>query len=171
VPEVHQFYPRFAIWSPDGRYLITPTYYGGRVQLPGESLSPDILKATRQAQAPVLPVRDSALRAIYQSDQAGGPVAWRPDGQVLAVWSVHNDANLISNDVVTLYNCASGKVLARFDVPPATASDLYPNLFGFGAGGDLGVWLRWSPDGSRLLLFSGARGTITIWGPTLLPRG
>jgi hypothetical protein len=32
------------------------------------------------------------------------------------------------------------------------------------------VWLKWSPDGSHLLLLDAAIGTLTIWGPGMLPR-
>jgi hypothetical protein len=32
------------------------------------------------------------------------------------------------------------------------------------------IWLRWSPDGSHLLLFDVGLNRLTIWEPGALPR-
>lgn len=145
-----------AAWSPDDRYLIQRLAYNAPL-------------AQDTGSTPSLPIRDTGLSAatvlarqnpfeiITPVVPAGGPsphsgvfMAWRPDGRVLAV-----DARTADGSVV-LYACASGKqdaILTPYSDNTTTT--------GFREG-DENV-LRWSPDGSRLLLLDTQLGTLTIW--------
>ena len=60
---------------------------------------------------------------------------------------------------MTLYDSASGRTVGTLQ-PEAQPSSLFFN------GPSL---LRWSPDGSRLLIYDRDLGTITIWGRDAFP--
>jgi hypothetical protein len=64
-----------------------------------------------------------------------------------------------SGTAVSLYDCATGRRLATLPLPRAPIS-----LLGVQAA------LRWSPDGSRLLLTSAQWGLAVLWGPDQLPH-
>lgn len=174
VPGVYLWYSSFAIWSPDGRYLITPAYYGGRVQLPHQSTpSQQDLAAAGQSQAVVLPAHDAALAQLYTSSgMILRPLAWRSDGRMLAALSYQQNANGSTSNVVTVYGTASGKTLARFVVPIGEPSSSPPGSYPYGAAAANEVgFFRWSPDSTHLLLMDQKVSGITIWGPGSLPQG
>lgn len=148
----------FAAWSPDGRYLLDSVSEIERLPLGGEP-APSVaaLANIGAAAMPLAPVRDAALRNVLLSlmhDTPGpGPqVAWRPDGRVLAVYGIGPN--------LSLYDCATGALLAS--LPPGATPRGTP------ATGAVDL-LRWSPDGSRLLLVGPSLNTISIWGPGQLP--
>ncbi|MGH2514694.1 MAG: hypothetical protein ACRDHP_03480, partial [Ktedonobacterales bacterium] len=89
--------------------------------------------------------------------ELGWDVAWRPDGRVLAAYGISTTVGIIQQ--VTLYDCATGHVLASLNP-----------LLGQGAlDGFNGGLLRWSPDGAHLLAYARASATLTIWGRGRLP--
>ena len=151
VPGLYLWYSNFAVWSPDGRYLMTPAYYGGRMVLPRQSsTSSHDLQATGQEQAPIFPPHDHVLQTLYTAT-IYMPVTWRPDGKVLAALSFHSTSGgNTSNALVTLWDCTSGKALRSFTVKNS-------------GGGPAPFFLRWSPDGSHLFLLDTNLGLVTIW--------
>lgn len=94
----------------------------------------------------VFPPRDGAL------------VAWRPDGRVVALDAAANDHS------VQLYDCATGRLLAS--LVPLTQNEARNTPH---EQGEVNV-LRWSPDGSKLLLFDTTLGRVTIWSGAALPH-
>lgn len=178
VSDVYLWYANFAAWSPDQRYLITSGYAGGRVALPDHPApDPQALAAARATQAPLLPPRGPAMRRLYdemgpQPDGTYAPaqhLAWRPDGKVLAAeaevfYDTNQQVGQVTDTAVVLYDTATGKKLTTL-TPRADLQYQSGNYF---TGAFL--WMRWSPDGSHLLLMDGYLGTLTIWGPSTLPK-
>jgi WD40 repeat protein len=70
--------------------------------------------------------------------------AWSPNGRVLANYGAGNR--------VDLYDCPTGHQLTSFTLRSKYAA---PSAFS--------VALRWSPDGSHLLLCSVALGLVSLW--------
>jgi len=133
----------FAAWSPDGRYLADGIGLKGLLSQPGFPLpSQQSLMIHHLNQQPLLPAHDIALLRVATLYSA---VAWRPDGHVLAAY---NSANSVE-----LYDCATGH---RIGV-------LLPHSKNSFVDGST-VLLRWSPDGSQLLLSSVQWGLVTVWG-------
>jgi WD40 repeat protein len=177
APNLYLWESAFAAWSPDGRYLLTPVYAGGRVALAGQPApSAADLAATGTTKTPILPARDTALTRLYTAmvpDASGAApdvqsVAWRPDGSVLAATGVPyfnpDTASLAAHTMVTLYDSASGRQLTTLNPAVDLSHALGTPLTG------QPIWLAWSPDGSHLLLLDAAIGTLTIWGPDALPH-
>jgi hypothetical protein len=158
-----------AAWSPDGRYLAEGISIAGVVTGP-QIVAPDSgsLASVGWSTAPQIPARDAALVAVEKIAQkqafpaivtergssaapSGVLLAWRPNGTALAVDAASNDAH------VTLLNTATGKSILtlqplanpRFAHGPTEQNEA--NI------------LRWSPDGSRLLLLDPSLETMTIW--------
>ncbi len=134
----------FAAWSPDGRYLVDEIGLSGALEPPGHPFpSYKALVALGLDQAPLLPIHDAALLMVVDRATA---LAWSPDGRVLAAYTAGN--------IVNLYDCANGHKLAsllvhtKYPAPPAQA-----------------VVMRWSPDGSYLLLSSVTWGLVSLWRP------
>jgi WD40 repeat protein len=174
VSGIFQWSTSIAAWSPDGRYLIESLDLSGLLvssQTPAPSASD--LNTSGLGQAPLLPVRDAALQAVYPIAQNapfyGGPegfttngvlLAWRPDGRYLAVDADTNDRHL------ALYNCQTGRLVAT----------LHPYITNIPSVGYVSKQqseanvVRWSPDGSQLLLLDTQLGTATIWDSQQLPR-
>jgi hypothetical protein len=169
---VYTWTSRFAAWSPDGRYLLDDVSLAARIQPPG---LPDA-SAQRIAEfgltgIPRLPLRDAGLGAVYKRMATGGvdvssqhfAVAWRPDGQVLAATPLVLQQNVVGAILnvppqpraVTLYDCASGRALATLPIPISNSitNPYDPSL------------LRWSLDGTHLLLEQASSNTLVIWGP------
>jgi hypothetical protein len=147
----------FSAWSPDGRYLILGLNPAGVLVPVGQPPpSRQDLDPHPSAPLPFAPMRDSALQVA--SNELLNPffVAWRPDGRVLAAYKSHRDQG--SGNGVVLYDCATGQRLATLPLPMTPLS-----LAGIEAS------LRWSPDGSRLLLSSAQWGLVVLWGPDQLP--
>lgn len=169
-PSAYSFSTAFAVWSPDGNWLVGPdgafeySLLGTNAVLVPKgqppSLPPDYFEPGQSA---FLPVRDKALQALLNLGpvpnvaERGWNVAWRPDGRVLAAYGISTTFGSIQP--VTLYDCATGRKLATLQ--PLSGP---PYLDSFDGG-----LLRWSPDGTRMLAYARASGTLTIWGPDLLP--
>lgn len=157
LPGIYVWSTFFTAWSPGERYLATRISVLGRVTWPGQSPpSHQSLVALGAVSLGTLPVRDRAFKTLADSlpvTQNGSinlNIAWRPDGRVLATYG---------SSTVDLYDCLTGKKLAS----------LIPNM-----GNTVGLGgvdtLRWSPDGTHLLLSSSSWGPIALWGPGQLPR-
>ncbi|PWT74052.1 MAG: hypothetical protein C5B60_07330 [Chloroflexi bacterium] len=96
-----------------------------------------------------------ANKYSYTAVGSGLLVAWRPDGRLLAV-----DATA-PVDAVTLYDCATGKVVTTFkpDTNKGVASlEQEANA------------LIWSPDGLHLALYDTSGGVISLWSGSSLPH-
>lgn len=138
-----------AVWSPDGALLlVTGINVHGWVDVP---VTPSELDPENgcgygdPANAQMrLPVRDAALRAVLTNMPPGSvQLAWRPDGQRLAVETSG------SGDSLSIYDCATGTRLASeslADVIPAGGSTL----------------MYWSPDGLQLLVLGVGGQLFTV---------
>jgi hypothetical protein len=137
----------FAAWSPDGRYVAE----GLQVQrllappaaLPGWT---DTALPAQTISAASLPARDAAVsQALAAMTSASGefgnpvPLAWRPDGKVLAVLTAHNGFVLRATD--------TGRVVRSVPVMQQPVGQ--PLLPGYPGTWDVPLW---SPDGKWLLL-------------------
>jgi len=162
-PGVYVWQTFFTAWSPDGRFLVEGLAGGARLEVPGQkSLGTQALKDLGVDQLPVLQVHNKALAQVLHTlsslpDTNGGPnggpsinISWRPDGRVLAMDNAGH---------VDIYDCATGRKLSS--LAPSTPPD---RLNGFQ---DV---LRWSPDGTHLLLSSTDWGPMQLWGPGQLPQ-
>jgi WD40 repeat protein len=121
------------------------------------------LQATGQGQAPIFTPHDPALPAAYLRAK-DAPMAWRPDGEVLAVLSYRSTNGQASSAVVTLWDCRTGKVLNTYSVKTGPSKGAIFGLDGLVGSSTLAATLRWSPDGSHLLLLDSlVDSRITIW--------
>ncbi len=145
----------FVAWSPGGRYLVDGLMLFGLLKLPGQRLpgastlvlsrmnQVPTLILTRMDQVPLLPLRDGALREVVDTHTA---VAWSPNGRVLAAYHAGKGLDL--------YECRSGRRLASLALHELSpASSAAP------------VVLRWSPDGSHLLVGSLWQAMTILWEP------
>ena len=161
----------FAVWSPDGRYLIPNA--GDEARLPAANVpapTPAALAALGLDTTPLLPVRDRALQVALDRLGAQAPdqrgttpllVAWSPDGRLLAVQLVPSEAGDVphaTHHALLIYDCATGEAITA----------LVPDVLDTPAQGITSV--RWSPDGTRIFLVDSAIGTLTIFGPGKVPR-
>ena len=180
--EPYTWYSDFFAWSPDGRYLaptpliealVVPIYPdstpfpqgpSGEVQT-GVTVSAS-LAATQtpppgalQPSFPFVRARDQAMNTLVQTQLVGSTygwaLAWRPDGRVLAAFGPRVGAS----PPVTLYDSATGHALATL-APVRDAGHIAPPHIDV---------LRWSSDGTRLLLYSQIFGTICLWRLAQLP--
>lgn len=154
----------FAAWSPDGRYLIDAVGLAARL---GGALSPadqGTLAAQQLDGIPLLGIRDLALQQVTRAIPHGSAdpnarqvnVTWRPDGKVLAAYGLAPGGP--TGVAVALYDTATGHKLASLLPLVNTGTSLSTTTI-----------LRWSPDGTHLLLVSAPLGTVTLWGPDDLP--
>ena len=139
----------FSAWSPDERYLISSVYIKGVLQLPGQPF-PDsqTLAKFHMNSLPYFAVRDLALQRLLLALDASTfniVVAWHPAGFFLAAY----DYGMVDLD---LYDCSTGANVALLELPDELRTDLSGTTV-----------LRWSPDGTRLLLFDAQLSTVTIW--------
>lgn len=153
VPGVDLFYARFGAWSPDGAYLLAPTYFGGRIDTfqPPQPTAAQVA-STGFAAAALFPARDAALAGMY--DVAPKlDISWSPDGKTLAVW---NGEAIVGATQLGLYNATSGGLQSSLPMPAAADGqlDTSPNVTDM---------LRWSPDGKRLALMSVTLSSLVIW--------
>jgi hypothetical protein len=170
-PDVYVWYTIFTAWSPGGRYLADSIVLGGRLQRVGQPpAGKTTLAAVGASQWPLLAPRDAGLRQVLAAlppatsgNVAVYAVAWRPDGRVLAAYQAFGESTSghPAPLTVNLYDCATGRLLASL-TPQHGTSGLPTHVLPF---------LRWSPDGSHLLLLSEATGAATLWGPGQLPQG
>lgn len=160
LPGVYLWQTLFTAWSPDGRYLIYGLVAGSLLHIPGQKpLSPRDLKDLGVNQYSTIQVRNTAfiqlLRSLSSSAGSSGGVSanvsWRPDGREVAVNSAGS---------VTVFESSTGHKLATM---------LPQHLYPLNLNGGTGDILRWSPDGTHLLLASTTWG-ISIWGPGQLPK-
>jgi hypothetical protein len=136
-----------AAWSPDGRYLVDGMTLFGLLKPPGRRFpSSYTLILTRMDQVPLLPARDKALLKVVDTATA---LAWSPNGHVLAADHAGKS--------VDLYDCRTGDRLASLALHDKGV-----------ASSTAAILLRWSPDGSRLLVSNLVWGMITLWE---LPQG
>lgn len=139
----------FSAWSPDGRYLIDDINLQGFYKPPA-SIIPDVqaLSKLKLRHNRLLSPRNVAVFDLLR----GSPlVSWRPDGCVLATYFAHG--------MIVFYDNRTGQSL-RTILLPSNQHLLVGSL----------ALLRWSPDGSHLLLSSPSNGLLNIWGPGQLPQ-
>ncbi len=170
APGAHDAYEwttSIAAWSPNGTAVVDAASLTARLQPEGLP-APDAqtLAYFQLDQTPLLPVRDAALAAMlddlsqpslstdFQANRMS--LAWRPDGRIMAAYS--DSPYGVTGATLNLYDCATGRKLAA----------LLP-LGNDGTSQSAGTLLRWSPDGSSLLLVSGPLGSVTLWGSGTLP--
>ncbi len=155
----------FAAWSPDGRYLVDAV--GLAARLGDSALSPSnqqILATQHLTDLPLLGVRDVALEQVMHAIPRDSTdpnarevdVAWRPDGRVLAAYGLTPGGP--TGIAVALYDTVNGSRLSSLLPSTNTGESLSASTL-----------LRWSPNGSYLLLVSAPLGTVTLWGPDDLP--
>ena len=129
-------------WSPDGNYLVEGIGLKAVIEQSGHPFpDPLVLAALHLDHTPLLPVHDTALlRATFGSLA----IAWRPDGRILAATNFTGS--------VDLFDCVTGHKLGTLLTPknrtPISGSS---------------ALLRWSPDGTRLLLSSAQWGIVNVW--------
>ena len=143
-PSVYVWKTSVTAWSPDGNYLVEGFDLKAIIEPSGHPFpNSGILNDLHMNNAPLLTVHDRALlRATFGSLA----IAWRSDGRVLAATNF--------TGTVDLYDCVTGQKLATLFVPVK-----HPPISGSPA------VLRWSPDGTHLLLSSAQWGIMNIWGP------
>lgn len=149
APGVFTWNTDFSAWSPDERYLITSVSLQGLLQLPGHPLpNQQTLAKFHLDHLPYYPVRDIALQNLLltlNSSTFDAVVAWQPAGYVLAAY----DYGMIGLD---MYDSVTGVEVALLNLPDELRTDLSGTTM-----------LRWSLDGSHLLLFDPELSTVTIW--------
>ena len=155
-------------WSPDGRYLLTVVQVAKAPQVPihnaGAPRSPFCLSASAASAFPQAPIHDRAMRAalgLLGGDVLDVELLWSPNGARLAALP---SASSQLSSAITLYNAATGAVLARIaagpsQIPGAQGTDANA-LFINGA---------WSPDGRRLLaVVEGQQFNIRVYSSRAL---
>ncbi|HEX5546417.1 MAG TPA: hypothetical protein VFX24_03350, partial [Ktedonobacterales bacterium] len=170
-----------ASWSADGAYLFAgdqgDDIANWRIALSGQPApEPADLAGIGLVGAPVLPVRDAGMAAILRRyhDTSINPnawqtqinLAWSPDGKRVAVEAPigrPDGSVLVSDFDVSIYDCASGKLLKTL-TPRLQLASVAP-YGGFGPE----VFLRWAPDGKQLLLYYPVLNGAQIWGSQDLP--
>ena len=145
---IHGWRTSFAAWSPDGRYLIADLSFRGMLDAP-EVISPDARfgKVTDVPRAPNDPGPvgvTNQCAAVLKAVNTPLAFAWSPNGRMLADYGTGNG--------VELYECPTGHQLTSFSLQSQYAA---PSADA--------VALRWSPDGSHLLLASTAYGLASLW--------
>ncbi len=175
VPGACFWSTEIAAWSPDGAYLVTPGVVSAQLSdpslaTPDSTMLATALATTRLGDAPALAPRDTALLALCQRmtpDSSGyaasaQAIAWRPDGALLAATPdpyLNNvaTAGAAQNGTITLYDSATGKAVRTLTIPTNAQAPL-TNLLS-----EQSLWLRWSPNGARLVLLDLYTGTLTLW--------
>lgn len=161
------------MWSSDGRY-VDPQVILGSVGFPDDAqalkafdpqscvtsgLAPCVATAVPYPDRALMVVKNKLLeQSNVQSYQASAPIAWRPNGAVLAaVFPV--DGFTRSNDTirVTLLSTSDGHTLKTLSVPTSSSFDT-------GEFDDL----SWSPSGNQLAFRDAYSARITLWGGSSL---
>lgn len=192
APPAYAFAASTYVWSPDGRYLTALLHLVGRLPaLPGiqaERLVPghcfsgmrDLRPACTN---PAVPFADHALEAVVRAAEvpqvltfpgqptieqyvrAAVPVAWRPDGKLLATILPTNGFGVLNSTpttiTVSLYDTATGKQIAALGIKhtPSSSGDTLPS-------DDV---LAWSPTGKQLAFVDYNSNRVVIWGASQLP--
>ncbi|HEU5347688.1 MAG TPA: hypothetical protein VFU63_03650 [Ktedonobacterales bacterium] len=170
IPNAYIFGADFPAWSPDSTRLFLNVNMNISEVLTAQGNGADNLGRSA-VQMSLLPMRDKGLAAAIADlkptvNPAGSPqvmdAAWRFDGRVVAasiLTSSTRDRASAGPAQVRLYDCASGRLLGTLQGQPLS------NTQQAGA-----LYLRWTPDGSHLLLLDTGNGKLTIWGPGQLPK-
>lgn len=162
-PTVCTWQSSFAAWSPDSRYLIATALAGGIIDANGCLMPTSAqLENTGYAGSPTLAPHDSAIASVYADIEkapgvpqtTGQTVAWRPSGTAMATIPTYEPSATPAARTVTVYNTATGQVIAKL-TPQANTQYAFDR--------QQTPILRWSPDGSRLLLLDSQLGVVTIW--------
>jgi WD40 repeat protein len=163
----HRWSTSFAAWSPDGRFLIPDlSFWGGLDSAESSNVGNQFVTVISLDQTAGLPRRETASGQVIAttrdishkgadglSNHCAGLLAavdtpltfaWSPNGRVLADYDAENR--------VDLYDCTTGHKLTSLTLRSKYAA---PSAFS--------VALRWSPDGSHLLLSSVALGLVSLW--------
>jgi dipeptidyl aminopeptidase/acylaminoacyl peptidase len=180
LPPIPTFSTSFLAWSPDGQYVLDVIAQDWRLNSPQTPVpSAASLQATGLAGAPVLPARD-AIAADLSSQtpahvhnpfgvsrsEAGAALAWSPSGRYVALLERIGPASSVVNPNqlrVVVFDTATAKPLVTLN-PEVAANPNYRDTVGGYTS------LRWSADGSHLLLFDGNLGAISVFGPAQLPK-
>ncbi len=107
----------------------------------------DSEQAPEMDDVPASPSRPYGYSA--PSDASGTVIAMSPDGRKIASYSYGGE--------VELYDSASGSEIAS--LPPQVGTGSYSGR---------PLVMRWSPDGTRLLLASSGLGSVTVWESSAL---
>jgi hypothetical protein len=147
---LYVFSTSFSAWSPSGRYIVDNLSVNGLVLSGGESLPSHSVMGSLQLDPVVtLPVRDAGLQQAMLQDiplpvSLGlgflndiVPIAWRPDGKVMAILNQDNGFILRATDTGRTLEVVTSLQFAAGGLPPAGTFAILPS---------------WSPDGTWLLL-------------------
>lgn len=154
------------VWSPDGKVFIPSTF--GQTGLVDARVSDKMLASSGCVSqtggpgptGPKIPVRDAGLRAaLGAATSQGALVYWRPDGQRLVMaQEISDNTAANSGTVLTVYDCASGKVITSVALPLVRSPFIYDGTI------PLQPRLVWSPDGQRLLVLGTGKNGVTVLG-------
>ncbi|WIG59985.1 MAG: hypothetical protein OJF49_002733 [Ktedonobacterales bacterium] len=177
------------IWSPDGRYLAMPLHLAARLApipgLPVGNLGPHSCSSSLQpnCSGPIMPYPDAALAtaikaaATPQVFSSNGqhivqyafqpfPVAWRPNGKILA--TILPADNGIGSDFstpvtvrISLFDTTTGHELSTLSIQRPLSSQQPPSPDQ--------IELSWSPTGKQLALFDYGSNQVVLWGADQLP--
>jgi hypothetical protein len=166
APFTAEWMTDFVGWSPDGGYLLDAVTLQALLQPPGQPLIDT--STFGDSPPPILPIRDAGMQTLISTLQSvsttlnvtrSALVAWRPDGAVLAAQPGQTLAGAPANAIMLL-DCVSGKTLATLRIPS--------HIRASGVSGNASQ-LRWSPDGTRLLLYDPVLDVLVVWGASALP--
>lgn len=158
-------------WSPDGRYVAPHLEFAAPLPAAADALrlltpnSCSVISSAPCADHP-LPYPDKALQSIAtrlvpQPLQNVVPVAWRPDGKVLATILPGEGIGAADEVVhVSLVMTATGETANVLSVD--SRSQDY-------AIGSYAV-LQWSPTGRQLAFMDTFGSRVTLWGESVLPH-
>lgn len=170
------FSTSFLAWSPDGQYVLDVEARSWRLSTQQAPVpSPDSLRATGLATAPILPSRDAVVADLLSpsstyvhnpfASTGGVALAWSPNGRFAALMEAVGAVSVLPTPDqlrVVVFDTTSGRPLATLK------PDLETNVHSSANGA---TFLRWSADGSHLLLFDEQQlGVLTIFGPGQLPK-
>jgi len=179
TPGVYSWSSSFVAWSPDGRHLVDAVSLLGTVHPAGEPIPTTTgLQAFGWEHLGNVGIRDRAMQSLLASLRPGAfgqsfdHLAWSPNGRILAAipegGSAANSTGEPTSQSVTLHDSATGRPLGALRTglnARVTANDLSTDRYLSSTS-----VLLWSADGTHLLVYDDQAGTITIWGPGVLPK-
>ncbi|HKV84817.1 MAG TPA: hypothetical protein VJN88_09685 [Ktedonobacterales bacterium] len=155
-------------WSSDGAY-VAPAVGLGSIPFPDEAdalrnLTPDTCAnlGLPPCSAVVAPYPDAALKQMVNQVTAFTdfhtdprfPVAWRPDGKLLATILPGDTFNQDTQKVrISLLRTDTGEVAKTFTITTSSS----------GAARGAEATLAWSPAGQQLAFMDTFSGTVTLW--------